>query len=73
MLKSEIPRELDLAPPNAAGKQAEGKPLSAVNKRKVGRKMPGALGRDAGNSGRPMITPIGLPGGGMGTLCTYME
>ena len=35
MLRSEIPRELDLAPPNAAGKQAEGKPLLAVYERKV--------------------------------------
>lgn len=34
MLKSEIPRELDLAPPNAAGKQAEGKPFSAVIREK---------------------------------------
>lgn len=48
MLRSEIPRELDLAPPNAAGKQAEGKPLLAVCKRKVSRKMKVAPGRGTG-------------------------
>lgn len=31
-LRSEMLKELDLAPPNTAGKQAEGKPLLAVYK-----------------------------------------
>lgn len=55
MLRSELPRESDLAPPNAAGKQEEGKPLLAVYRRKVGGKVQGALGWGAGNLGRPWL------------------
>lgn len=55
MLRSELPRESDLAPPNAAGKQEEGKPLLAVYRRKVGGKVQGALGWGAGNFGRPWL------------------
>lgn len=49
MLRSEIPRESDLAPPNAAGKQAKGKPFLAVYRRKVGGKVQGALGWGSGH------------------------
>ena len=35
MLRSELPRESDLAPPNAAGKHAKGKPLLAGYRRNV--------------------------------------
>lgn len=46
MLRSELPRESDLAPPNAAGKHAKGKPLLAVYRRNVGGKVQGAgMGR----------------------------
>lgn len=68
MLRSKIPRESDLAPPNAAGKQAKGKPSLAVYKRKVGGKVQSALGWDAGNFGCPLINPLGILGRGIGTL-----
>lgn len=42
MLRSELPRESDLAPPNAAGKNAKGKPLLAGYRRNVGGKVQGA-------------------------------
>lgn len=42
MLRSEVPRESDLAPPNAAGKHAKGKPLLAGYRRNVAGKVQGA-------------------------------
>lgn len=55
MLRSETPRESDLAPPNAVGKQAKGKPLLAVYRRKVGGKEQ-ALGWGAGTFGCPLMS-----------------
>lgn len=56
MLKSETPRESDLAPPNAVGKQAKGKPFLAVYRRKVGGKEQDALGWGAGTFGCPLMS-----------------